>query len=215
MQCFLATSEAEQQACLELRYRAYFANGLIPEHPGRLYRDSFDGLGSTLLLGLRHDRRLVATIRMCLSLDTGDGESLPSFAHYSEVQALRRQDSGRIAELSRMATDPGIVNLSYRTTVYATVVKSCMDLSAKLQVERLLLGARREHLRFYRAIMGFTAFSEARRYPPGNVAITMSSLDLAQGSARRGRHAVLESPDRISARWVDDPGIDRVVRTLS
>jgi hypothetical protein len=170
------TSSADREECLRIRYRAYHSLGVLPESADGRFADRFDELGSTLMLGVRHERGLVATMRLCFSRDGGDGENLPCFDVFPEMGGLRRDVGGVIVELSRLAIDPSVTNTSYKSTLYAAMIRYSFSHLTTEGVSLALIGAQQKSLPFYKHVMGFVAVGAAQFYPPGELPITLTAL---------------------------------------
>ena len=111
----------DREAHFVLRQRSYEDAGIGLARGSE--RDEFDDLPSTVLIGAAIDGRLVGTLRLSLALGLAAPE-LPCEPHYPEVQAIKASSRGPAAEFSRGGIEPEIANTSFRTTMYASVIRA-------------------------------------------------------------------------------------------
>lgn len=178
LQVKVVSDPDEMRAALGVRYRAYEADKHIPFSETGIYTDKYDEMGSTLQLAVIDERGIVGTLRLCFSVSRGSADTMPCAAVYPEVGPIRQAFEGPIVELSRLAIDPSITNTSYKTTLYAALVRAGLEALHASGARLVFLAARATSLNFYERILGFKAAAEPRFYPPGDIPITLTSLDM-------------------------------------
>ena len=178
LQVKVVSEPEELRAALGVRYRAYQADNLIPPSETGIYSDKYDEMGSTLQLAVTDERGIVGTLRLCFSVGPGSTGTMPCAAVYPEVALIRQEVKGPIVELSRLAIDPSITNTSYKTTLYAALVRAGLEALHASGARIVFLAARATSLNFYERILGFKVAAEPRFYPPGNIPITLTTLDM-------------------------------------
>jgi N-acyl-L-homoserine lactone synthetase len=177
-------SEAEVHAALSLRGRAYTAIGYDIEKSDGEYTDHFDDLPTTVLLGAYDGNRLVGSVRLCFSLPHSLS-TLPCASHYPALKDLHRVQSRGFVEVSRLAIEPDLNNMSYRTTLYAFLVRASLTAALAAGVSMLLIATRPDWVRFYRYMLGFQQIGEPAFYPPGDFKITLLGGSLEQARMRQ------------------------------
>lgn len=182
---FLIT-QAERDAAFALRYTAYRAllGDELQSATGR-YSDAFDDMVSTVAIGAYDGDRLVASMRLCFSRPGEDLSSLPCAAYYPALKDLKRQASGALMEVSRLSLDPEITNTSYRTTLYATLVRAGLLAAEAAGVSHILIAMQPSSVRFYKYMLGFEVVGEPACYPPGDMKIWLLSGSISQARLRQ------------------------------
>ncbi len=182
----IATGQMERNACFSLRFRAYERYLSAAERPSNgLYCDRFDDLPTTLVIGASDGGRLIASMRLCFSRTWDSLSTLPCAAHYPALAAVKRDSTGALMEVSRVAIDPAISNMSYRTTLYAALVRVGLIAAEAGEVSRILIGTQASTEKFYRYMLGFERIGEPAPYPPGNLKITLLAGEMAQARLRQ------------------------------
>lgn len=196
----LLTGAAERRACFALRLRAYAKYLLAAEMPpDGEYKDRFDDLPTTLLIGAYDGERLVGSMRLCFSRPWEDLSSLPCAAYYPDLVPVKSQGHGALMEVSRVAIDPAITNTSFRTTLYASLVRVGLIAAEAGDVSTILIATPAESEKFYRYMLGFQRIGEPAAYPPGDFRISLLGGAMAQARQRQG---IQNSFFRISAEEV-------------
>ena len=169
---------------LRLRGRAYTAIGYDIEKADREYSDRFDELPTTVLLGAYDQDRLVGSVRLCFSLPQSLS-TLPCAAYYAALKDMHRTQSHGFVEVSRLSIEPDLNNMSYRTTLYAFLVRASLTAALAAGVSMLLIATRPDWVRFYRYMLGFQQIGEPALYPPGDFKITLLGGSLEQARMRQ------------------------------
>ena len=169
---------------LRLRGRAYTAIGYDIEKADGEYSDQFDELPTTVLLGAYDQDRLVGSVRLCFSLPQSLS-TLPCAAYYAALKDMHRTQSHGFVEVSRLSIEPDLNNMSYRTTLYAFLVRASLTAALAAGVSMLLIATRPDWVRFYRYMLGFQQIGEPALYPPGDFKITLLGGSLEQARMRQ------------------------------
>ena len=169
---------------LRLRGRAYTAIGYDIEKADGEYSDRFDELPTTVLLGAYDQDRLVGSVRLCFSLPQSLS-TLPCAAYYAALKDMHRTQSHGFVEVSRLSIEPDLNNMSYRTTLYAFLVRASLTAALAAGVSMLLIATRPDWVRFYRYMLGFQQIGEPALYPPGDFKITLLGGSLEQARMRQ------------------------------
>lgn len=182
----IVTSAEQRRAIFELRRRAY--EKLLEASPcdGEAeFRDVFDDMATTLQIGAYDDGRLVGAMRLCFSRIWDGLETLPCASHYPELQNVKRAARGALMEVSRFSIDTEISNTSYRTTLYASLVRTSLIAAEAGDVSTFLIATRPDWVRFYKYMLGFELIGEPAMYPPGDMKIALLGGSLDQARKRQ------------------------------
>jgi len=169
---------------LTLRGRAYSAIGYDIEKSDSGYSDRFDDLPTTVLLGAYDGLRLVGSVRLCFS-QPHSLASIPCAAYYPALKDVQRKQSHGLVEVSRLAIEPDLNNMSYRTTLYAFLVRASLTVALAARVSMLLIATRPDWVKFYTYMLGFQQIGEPALYPPGDFKITLLGGSLEQARMRQ------------------------------
>ena len=181
----LITADEQMADIFRLRYQGYQEAGHIESSETKTYSDTFDTLPSTFQIAAFDGQRYIAAMRICFSEPAIAGSTLPCELFYPEVQDIKKRAHGPVVEVGRLAIEPSLQNYSYRTTIYAALVRSALLTCFACDVKVLLAGAQLKSQNFYQKILGFKVAAKPRLYPPGNEPIILLSRDLAASSPAR------------------------------
>lgn len=177
----IVTVPAECNACFALRLRAYQPYLPADEVPaGGLYTDQFDDLATTLIIGAHDAGRLIASMRLCFSRTWDSLGTLPCAAHYPQLSAIKEASESAMMEVSRVAIDPVITNTSYRTTLYASLVRLGLIAAEAGDVSTVLIATQASSEKFYSYMLGLKRIGEPAFYPPGDFKISLLGGDMRQ-----------------------------------
>lgn len=182
----IVTDEAARREIYALRRRAY--EKLLETSPckdANEFRDAFDELPTTLQLGAYDDGRLVGAMRLCFSRLWDGLDTLPCAGHYPELNSVKRAARGALMEVSRFSIDTDISNTSYRTTLYASLVRTSLIAAEAAGVSTFLVATRPEWVKFYKYMLGFELIGEPAFYPPGDMKIALLGGSLDQARKRQ------------------------------
>jgi N-acyl-L-homoserine lactone synthetase len=181
----LRTNKADADDIFRLRYKGYRRDGLIEACSQEIYSDKFDSLPSTFQIAAYSGVRHVGALRICFWDPTMSGDALPCEDVYPEVANIKIRENSRIAEVSRLTVDPDLQNRSFKTTVYAALVRSAVLMCMAGNVTILLAGSQPKWKAFYQRILGFSVAGEPQLYPPGNLPILLLSRKMGLSSPAR------------------------------
>ena len=182
----IVTSDRDRRDVFALRLRAY-EQFMPPEQVSSVdeYRDGFDDLPTTLLMGAYDGDKLVGAMRLCFSPPWESLATLPCGPYYPALRQLKRTAKGSLMEVSRFSIHTALSNTSYRTTLYASLVRASLMAAEAADVAKILIGTRPDWVRFYKYMLGFEVIGEPALYPPGDIKIAMLAGSLAQAQARQ------------------------------
>ncbi len=163
-----------------VRYLAYFESGHLDPMSDQLYFDEHDTSPLTLQLAGYNHGSCVGALRVSFTQLHGLSARLPCESHFCEIGDVASYKS---VEISKLAVNPEITNLSFRTTLYATLVRAALIAAEAANCERIVISTKGDWVRFYEAMLGAKVIGTPAFYPPGNVPISM--LQLPIGEARR------------------------------
>jgi hypothetical protein len=150
--------------------------------------DRFDDTSTTLLVEACLDHQLVGTMRVSFSLEPHEVLALPCEPYYPEVPKLKVEAQGIVVELSKAGIEPSVRNTSFRTTIYASLVR-CGILCCEAVHASVVLVATRSQLRpFYEFMLGLRELAAPALYPPGDEPIVLLGGRFEDASIHRSRH---------------------------
>jgi hypothetical protein len=182
----LLDCERDRRDIFALRYRAYRSAEHICDIDSGEYTDAHDALSSSVILAAYDHNTCAGALRVSFSMPWQPLETLPCAPYYSGVEHLKREAKGGLVEMSRLAIEPSLTNTSYRTTLYASLVRAGFLAAQAARVSMILVATKPEWVRFYEYMLGFKRIGEPAFYPPGNIPIALlaGSLELAQKRQR-------------------------------
>jgi hypothetical protein len=184
----VATSDAARQNAFALRYRAYRALGYVEENAAATFADENDALDSTVIFGAYQDNVCIGTLRVSFSHVSpahDDGSTLPCAPYYPEVMELKSSAFGPIVEMSRLAIDPAFTSTSFRTTLFAALVRAGFLAAQAAEVSTILIATKPEFARFYQYMLGFKVVGQPAAYPPGDHRIVLLAGSFTQAELRQ------------------------------
>ena len=148
-----------------LRYRAFLAAGWIKENDTGTLSDRFDELETTVTVGAFHKGACIGALRLAFGGAHAPPFSMPCEDAFSdEVDALITQGGKRLVEFSRMAVEPSLSNRSFRTTLYASLIRAGMILTTASDVDVALAAVHKNVSPFYQAMCGFEVLATSASY---------------------------------------------------
>jgi N-acyl-L-homoserine lactone synthetase len=158
-------SMSDKTDLYRLRYRAFKDAGWIPENSAREFRDRFDALETTIAVGAFHEGSCIGSLRLALGGKGASPGSMPCEDQFpDEVEALAEGGRKRLVEFSRMAVEPGLTNRSFRTTLYASLVRAGLILTTAAAVDVAVIAVHRNTSPFYQAMCGFEVLAKSASY---------------------------------------------------
>ena len=148
-----------------LRYRAFLAAGWIKENDTGTLSDRFDELETTVTVGAFHKGACIGALRLAFGGAHAPPFSMPCEDEFSnEVDALLAQGEKRLVEFSRMAVEPTLSNRSFRTTLYASLIRAGMILTTASHVDVALAAVHKNVSPFYQSMCGFKVLGTSASY---------------------------------------------------
>ena len=145
-----------------LRYAAFRDAGWIAESDDRMFVDRYDALPSTFAVGAYHEGACIGSLRLALGGTGCPPSSMPCQEQFpNEVGDLGAM---RLVEFSRMAVEPSLSNRSFRTTLYASLVRAGLIVSAAAEIDYALIAVHRRVAPFYQAMCGFETIARSDAY---------------------------------------------------
>ena len=188
--------DADRSEVFALRYRAYRDAWCIPIDKSEQIADRHDTLSSSALIAAYDGDACVGALRVCFSHPGETHLALPCAPYYPAVQDLKRTNAGSLVEMSRLAIEPTISNTSYRTTLYASLVRAGFMAAQAADVSMILIATRPEWVRFYKYMLGFKTIGQPAIYPPGDVPIVLLGGSFGEAQTRqRAQNAYFKITD--------------------
>jgi hypothetical protein len=169
----IASSIEARQVAYGLRGRAYAASGMVQGVSDGHFSDAADTNPNNLVILARDGERYVGTLRVCMSYPGQSLSALTCAPYYAELAALKSRATGALVEVGRMAIDPTITNTSYRTTLYASLVRTGYIAALAADASHILVTTKPDWIAFYRKMLAFEVIGEPALYPPGDMPITL------------------------------------------
>jgi N-acyl-L-homoserine lactone synthetase len=145
-----------------LRYRAFRDGGYIPENASEQFVDRYDRLPSTYAIGAYHAEDCVGTLRLAFGERDRQLQTMPCEAVFpKEVAGLDPERCSTMVEFSRMAVEPSLGNRSFRTTLYASLVRAGLILSTAARTDIVLIAVHPRVSRFYQVMCGFEIIGQS------------------------------------------------------
>lgn len=198
---------SDKSELYRLRYRSFLAAGWIADNGLGEFADRYDLLASTFAVGAFHKGVCIGSLRLAFGGASGPG-TMPCEEQFpGEVERLVQEGSPRLVEFSRMAVDPELANNSFRTTLYASLVRAGFILAHASDSNVALIAVHRKFSPFYQAMCGFRVVGQSDGYagiaePTHFLARSFDALD----QRRRLRNAFFS---------VSTAEIERARQTLS
>lgn len=145
-----------------LRYTAFREAGWIAENDDRMFVDEYDALPSTFAVGAYHDGVCIGSLRLALGGAGYPPRTMPCQEQFPDE--VCEQGAKRLVEFSRMAVDPSLTNRSFRTTLYASLVRAGLIVSTAAEIDVTLIAVHRRVSPFYQAMCGFQVVAKSDTY---------------------------------------------------
>ena len=160
------THGSDRDEVFALRYRAYRDAWCIPLDATERYSDRYDDLKSTVLLAAYDAGVCIGALRVNFSHPSQSCSTMPCAGVYPAVAGVKSATPGRMVEMSRLSIDPTITNTSYRTTLYASLLRAGFMAAQAANVSMILIATKPDWIRFYQYMLGFKTIGEPATYPP-------------------------------------------------
>ena len=171
-----------------LRYRAFRDAGWIGENAECILADRYDSLSSAFAIGAFHNGACIGSLRLAFGGAGLAAHSLPCEEQFAnELRALDPGLQLRLVEFSRMAVDPTLTNRSFRTTLYASLVRAGIILTTAASCDVVLVAVHRRISAFYQVMCGFKVIGRSDTYSEINEPTNFLALELREAEKRRLR----------------------------
>lgn len=196
------SSRSDKTELHRLRYRAFLAAGWIKENDAGTLSDRFDDLGTTVAIGAFHNGACIGALRLAFGGAGASPLSMPCEDEFpKEVHALIADGGQRLVEFSRMAVEPALSNRSFRTTLYASLVRAGVMLTIASRVDMAVVAVHKNVSPFYQAMCGFEVLGRSASYADIDEPTEFLGLRAQALEARRKKRSgfFAFSPEEVAA----------------
>jgi Acetyltransferase (GNAT) domain len=166
-----------------LRYRAFIEAGLIPARADRRFSDAYDDLDTTTTIAAFDGTACVGTFRLAFGRE-GGARTMPCQSIFAKARGLRRVGF-RPVEFTRMVVAPELTNTSFRTTLYATLVRAGLIVAHAARADFGLISINPSQVRFYEMMCGFSEMARGDDYPGITAPAVLLGRDFRALDAKR------------------------------
>ncbi len=159
------TAGSDKRDVYALRYRAFIKDGVITPRDDKLFSDRYDDLETTCTLAAYQGATCVGSFRLAFGEGRIGGETMPCQSIFTEVGTLEAKGFHRLVEFGRMVVEPTLTNTSFRTTLYATLVRAGLIVAEAGETDFGLISVHPNLAKFYELMCGFRAMARAETYP--------------------------------------------------
>ncbi len=159
------TAGSDKRDVYALRYRAFIKDGVISPREDKLFSDAYDDLETTCTLAAYQGRTCVGSFRLAFGEGRTGEETMPCQAIFPEIGSLEAKGFHRLVEFGRMVVEPTLNNTSFRTTLYATLVRAGMIVAQAGKTDFGLISVHPNLAKFYELMCGFKTMARAETYP--------------------------------------------------
>lgn len=178
---------SDKRAIYALRYRAFIENGVITPREDKLFFDEYDDLETSCSLGAFQGSSCVGSFRLTFGKGRPGHHTMPCQSIFTEVGALEGQGFDKLVEFGRMVVDPALTNTSFRTTLYASLVRAGLIVAEAGGVDFGLISVHPNLVRFYEMICGFRSMARAETYPGINAPAVLLGRSFKALDAKRSK----------------------------
>jgi hypothetical protein len=177
----------DKRAIYALRYRAFIEAGLISQRDDALFADAYDELPTTTTIAAFDAVTCVGSFRLTFGQGNPAGDTMPCQEIFPEVGHLADGGYGRIVEFTRMVVAPELTNTSFRTTLYAALVRAGLIVAHAARADYGLISINPSQVRFYEMMCGFRELARAENYPGINAPAVLLGCDFQALDEKRTR----------------------------
>lgn len=170
-----------------LRYRAFIKDGVITPREDELFCDSYDDLDTTCTLAAYQGETCVGSFRLAFGEGRPGEQTMPCQSIFGEVGALEAKGFRRLVEFGRMVVEPALTNTSFRTTLYATLVRAGLIVAEAGKTDFGLISVHPNLAKFYELMCGFKMMARAETYPGINAPAVLLGRDFRVLDQKRTR----------------------------
>lgn len=196
---------SDKRAIYALRYRAFIESQLIAPRDDGLFFDDYDDLETTCTLAAFNGDACVGTFRLTFgqgrpvgTLEEGcpsevlkpsrpSGATMPCQSIFHDVGGLQAKGYLRLVEFTRLAVAPELNNTSFRTTLYATLVRAGLIVAHAGATDYGLISVNPSQVRFYEMMCGFNVMARAEDYPGITQPAVLMGRDFRALDAKRSK----------------------------
>jgi len=171
------TVDSAKDDLYSLRYRAFIKEGIITPRDDEMFFDVYDDLATSCSLGAYHDGACVGTFRLAFGQGRPGAETMPCQSGFPLVALLEKQGFHRVVEFGRMVVEPSLTNTSFRTTLYASLVRAGLIVTKAGGADYGLISVHPKVARFYELMCGFSVLARAESYPGINAPAVLLGRD--------------------------------------
>jgi hypothetical protein len=179
IECRPATSEADIEAFLRLRYEAYLKEGAVPHNTAGRLEDRFDTTGNVWNFGFYLDGVLASAIRVHVLSDPK--HLSPALETFPELLEPAIAAGKIIVDPNRFVADYAIARL-YPELPFVTVRAAYMG-GVHFGADLMTATVRAEHQAFYRRYLSFRLACPPRHYPTLTKPISLMLLDFTKDAS--------------------------------
>lgn len=182
------TAASDKSDIYRLRYKAFRDAGWIAENAASEFEDRYDRLPTTFAIGAFHDQSCIGTLRLAFGGSGYPSRTMPCQEQFAaEVLHIGEAGRLRLVEFSRMAVEPSLANRSFRTTLYASLVRAGLILCTAAAIDIALIAVHRRISPFYQAMCGFEVIAKSETYAGIAEPTHFLALRFREMDARRRR----------------------------
>jgi Acetyltransferase (GNAT) domain len=170
-----------------LRYRAFIEDKVIEPREDGLFFDDFDELCTTCVIGAYNNGTCVGSFRLAFGEGMPGCCTMPSQTLFDEIGTLEEAGYLSLVEFGRMVIAPELTNMSFRTTLYAALVRAGMMIAHAAEVDYGLISVHPDKARFYEMMCGFRSIARAESYPGILAPAILLGRDFHALEAKRAR----------------------------
>ena len=160
-----------------LRYRAFIKDGVITPREDNLFSDAYDELETTCTLAAYQGTTCLGSFRLAFGEGRTGEATMPCQSIFNEVGTLEAKGFRRLVEFGRMVVEPAITNTSFRTTLYATLVRAGLIVAQAGRTDFGLISVHPNLAKFYELMCGFKRIARAETYPGINAPAVLLGRD--------------------------------------
>lgn len=182
------SAESDKTELYRLRYRAFLDAGWIAANAEGEFIDGYDGLPSTFAVGAFHNQECIGSLRLAFGGNGYRAHTMPCEEQFAnEIHSLNPSRRCRTVEFSRMALEPSLDNRSFRTTLYASLIRAGVLLSDAADMDIALIAVHRRTSPFYQTMCGFKVAGKSDSYLRISEPTDFLSLRFSEIKKRRSR----------------------------
>ncbi|MEQ1695397.1 MAG: GNAT family N-acyltransferase [Hyphomicrobiaceae bacterium] len=159
------TAGSDRRDVYALRYRAFIKDGVITPRDDKLFSDAYDDLETTCTLAAYQGAACVGSFRLAFGEGRPGEQTMPCQSIFTEIGGLEAKGYRRLVEFGRMVVEPSLTNTSFRTTLYATLVRAGLIVAEAGKTDFGLISVHPKLAKFYELMCGFKIMARAETYP--------------------------------------------------